>query len=65
MLFRGTVDSCFVHPRDVFRFALLANATSIIVGHNHPSGVSTPSPADEELTGNLRKSGAFTSDADH
>ncbi len=57
MLFRGTVDTCFVHPRDVFRFALLANATSIIVGHNHPSGECEPSRADKELTTRLKQGG--------
>jgi DNA repair protein RadC len=59
MLFRGTVDTCFIHPRDVYRFALSANASSIIVGHNHPSGVCEPSQADEELTKSLRQSGAM------
>ena len=57
MLFRGTVDRCFVHPRDVFRFALLNNASSLIVGHNHPSGCPQPSQADEVLTQNLRTLG--------
>ena len=37
-LFRGTVDNCLVHPRDVFRFALFNNASSLIVAHNHPTG---------------------------
>src|SRR5688572_1497587 len=40
---RGTLDACLVHPRDVFKAALLANAASVIVGHNHPSGDPTPS----------------------
>jgi DNA repair protein RadC len=59
MLFRGTVDSCFVHPRDIFRFALLSNASSLIVGHNHPSGCSEPSKADENLTQKLREIGSL------
>ena len=59
MIFRGTVDSCFIHPRDVFRFAIATNATSIIVGHNHPSGCIFPSPADEELTKNLKQGGVL------
>lgn len=59
MLFRGTVDTCFIHPRDVFRFAISANASSMIVGHNHPSGICEPSRADEELTKNLRQSGVL------
>jgi DNA repair protein RadC len=57
MLFRGTVDTCFVHPRDVFRFAILNNASSVIVGHNHPSGCCEPSRADEELTKKLKEIG--------
>ena len=57
MLFRGTVDSCFIHPRDIFRFALLNNASSLLVGHNHPSGSFSPSAADQELTCRLREAG--------
>lgn len=57
MLFRGTVDACLIHPRDVFRFGLLHNATSILVGHNHPSGSSYPSAEDIMITQNLRRAG--------
>ena len=46
MVFRGTVDSCTVHPRDIFRFACLANASQLIVAHNHPSGDAAPSQED-------------------
>jgi DNA repair protein RadC len=53
-LFRGTVDCAQVHPREVLRQALLHNATSLIVAHNHPSGSLEPSPADEFITGRLR-----------
>lgn len=42
----GSMDSCLVHPRDVFRFAILANAHSIALVHNHPSGDPTPSSDD-------------------
>jgi DNA repair protein RadC len=52
-LSRGTLDGTVVHPRDVFRSALLANAASVIVGHNHPSGDPTPSPDDVRLTDRL------------
>lgn len=45
-LFRGTVDTCFVHPRDIFRFAILENASSLIIAHNHPSGSLEPSKQD-------------------
>ena len=50
---RGTLDSVLVHPREVFKAALLANAAAIIVGHNHPSGDPTPSPEDLALTRRL------------
>lgn len=35
---RGTIDSTIVHPRELFRAALMAHAASIVVGHNHPNG---------------------------
>ncbi|OFZ16484.1 MAG: hypothetical protein A2Z20_09975 [Bdellovibrionales bacterium RBG_16_40_8] len=54
-LFRGTVDSCNAHPRDVFRFACLHNSSSIIVAHNHPSQDPTPSTHDQKLTKQLVK----------
>jgi DNA repair protein RadC len=53
MLFRGTVDSCFVHPRDVFRFAIAENASSLLVAHNHPSGELIPSMEDLRFTRQL------------
>jgi DNA repair protein RadC len=55
---RGTLDSCTVHPRDVFKAALLANAAAVIVAHNHPSGDPTPSPDDIALCSRLRTAGA-------
>jgi DNA repair protein RadC len=54
---RGTLDACLVHPRDVFKAALLANAASVIVGHNHPSGDPTPSRDDFRLCARLRAAG--------
>lgn len=53
MIFRGTVDSCPCHPRDIFRFACLQNASQIIIAHNHPSGDPQPSQEDLELTSRL------------
>lgn len=53
MIFRGTVDACLVHPRDIFRFACLANASTILVAHNHPSGDSRPSEFDIVITQQL------------
>lgn len=53
MIFRGTVDSCLVHPRDIFRFACLTNASSVIVAHNHPSNDARPSAEDVAFTRKL------------
>ena len=53
-LFRGTIDSASVHPREVVRRALALNAAAVILAHNHPSGVAEPSSADYRLTRQLR-----------
>ncbi len=57
MIFRGTVDACLVHPRDIFRFACLQNASQLIIAHNHPSGDLTPSKQDIEFTHRMIKLG--------
>jgi DNA repair protein RadC len=54
-IFRGTIDGANVYPREVVRQTLLHNAASVIVAHNHPSGVVEPSPADEGVTRRLRQ----------
>ena len=59
MLFRGTVDSCLVHPRDIFRFACIENASSLLVAHNHPSGDPLPSLEDLRFTRQLVKAAAM------
>lgn len=56
-LSRGTVDMTIMHPRDVFKVALLANASCVILGHNHPSGDVTASPDDVALTGRMAAAG--------
>ena len=53
----GTVNASLVTPREVFQKALLANAVSIILMHNHPSGDSTPSRQDIEITKRLVEAG--------
>ena len=53
----GTVNASVVHPREVYKRALLDNATSIILAHNHPSGVLTPSNEDKDVTELLFKAG--------
>lgn len=54
----GTMLSSIVHPREVFKAALLANAAAIIVGHNHPSGDVTPSSEDHLVAERLQEAGA-------
>jgi DNA repair protein RadC len=49
-LFRGTIDSAPVFPREVVKETLRHNAAAVILAHNHPSGVAEPSPADELIT---------------
>lgn len=56
-LFRGSVDTCMFHPRDVFRFAIKHNAVSIIIAHNHPSDNKNPSPEDLRVTTQIVKAG--------
>ncbi|WP_062350020.1 JAB domain-containing protein [Bacillus kwashiorkori] len=53
-LFKGSLSSAIVHPREVFQTALLNNAASIICFHNHPSGSVSPSNQDIELTKTLQ-----------
>lgn len=54
---RGAIDSSLVHPREVFKRALLSNASSIILLHNHPSGESEPSCEDIKTTRRLVDAG--------
>ncbi len=54
---QGTVDTILVHPREVFRLAIGANASAIILAHNHPSGDPTPSSADLAATGDIVRAG--------
>jgi DNA repair protein RadC len=55
VLFRGTIDGAAVHPREVVRTVLEANASAVILYHNHPSGIAEPSQADEIITRRLRE----------
>jgi DNA repair protein RadC len=57
----GNVNSSIVGTREVFQKALLGNAVSIILIHNHPSGDCTPSRQDIEVTKRLREAGSFSS----
>lgn len=53
----GTVETGMVHPRDVFRVAMLASASFVVVFHNHPSGDPAPSPVDRLVTRRLLECG--------
>jgi DNA repair protein RadC len=53
----GILDGSLVHPREVFRPAILANAAAVLLFHNHPSGDPTPSKKDIELTARLQEAG--------
>ena len=53
----GSLSSTIVHPREVFKAAILANAAAIICSHNHPSGDPTPSPEDKTMTTRLVEAG--------
>lgn len=53
----GSLDSSIVHPREVFKVAILANSASIIVFHNHPSGDPQPSSEDISITTRLKDCG--------
>lgn len=59
VLFVGTVDQSMVHSRDIFREAMLHNATKIICVHNHPTGDSLPSVHDEVLTQKIKNIGDY------
>lgn len=54
-LFRGTIDSASVYPREVVKRALAHNAAAVILVHNHPSGDSAPSNADRRITHRLKE----------
>jgi DNA repair protein RadC len=53
----GTMDTIHIHPREVFRLALITSAASIVLMHNHPSGEPTPSDADIRITRDLIRAG--------
>lgn len=54
---QGLLDTLLVHAREVFRPAILANASAIVLVHNHPSGDPTPSEADIKVTRDLIRAG--------
>lgn len=53
----GTLSASLVHPRELFKPAILIGAAAMLVGHNHPSGDEQPSPEDRETTRRLVQAG--------
>jgi DNA repair protein RadC len=53
----GTLDTILVHPREVFKTAIAANAAALVLAHNHPSGDPTPSESDIKVTRDLIRAG--------
>ncbi|WP_231603538.1 JAB domain-containing protein [Neorhodopirellula pilleata] len=53
----GTLDASLVHPREVFKAAILAGASAVLLMHNHPSGDPTPSREDRAVTDRLEQVG--------
>ena len=53
----GSLNKAIVHPREVFKTAILSNAASVMAFHNHPSDETTPSQQDIQLTNRLYEVG--------
>ena len=53
----GSLTAALVHPREVFKPVILANAAAVILLHNHPSGSAEPSAEDRALTERLEQAG--------
>ncbi len=53
----GSLNATIIHPREVFKAAILANANAVILAHNHPSGSALPSEEDIAVTDRLRDAG--------
>lgn len=55
----GTINQVSFHPREIFKSAILSNATAIVLCHNHPIGPVTPSPSDIEATKTIVQAGSI------
>ena len=55
----GTLNSSLVHPREVFKTAILSNSNQIMLAHNHPSGISAPSNEDKAMTNRIKDAGVI------
>lgn len=56
-VFTGSINSSVAHPREIFRTAIMNNASRIMVAHNHPSGNTEPSQPDIKFTERLKEAG--------
>ena len=56
-VFKGSLNSSLIHPREIFKEAIKNSAASIVICHNHPSGDITPSKEDINITERLREAG--------
>lgn len=54
---QGSLNQSIVHPREVFKAAILANSAAVILAHNHPSGELAPSMEDKNITRRLKEAG--------
>ena len=59
MVSQGSLNQAIVHPREVFKTALLSSAAAILLIHNHPTGDTTPSSEDREVTRRLQEAGTL------
>ena len=55
----GSLTASVVHPREVYKPAILSNCAALILGHNHPSGDPQPSKEDRAITQRLKEAGAL------
>lgn len=54
-IYKGTANHIVISPKDILRVAILSNASSLILGHNHPSSDLSPSPQDIKTTRNVKR----------
>jgi len=56
-IFKGSLNECIIHPREIFNHAIQENSCSIIIAHNHPSNQNEPSKEDEKITKVINEAG--------
>lgn len=54
-MFLGSINSAYIHPREIVKTALDYNAAALILAHNHPSGIAEPSEADRDITRKIQR----------